>query len=245
MKILIVDDEAPARMRLAALVQELGDHQLVGEAAGGPEALQLCRELDPDVVLLDIRMPGMDGIETARHLARLQHPPAVVFATAYDQHALEAFEASAVDYLLKPIRKARLEQALAKVRRLTRAQLEGIGNGDDQRAVRTHICVSARGRLQLVPVHEVLYFMADQKYVTVRHRNGEVLIEESLKSLESEFEGRFIRVHRNALVAKSCLEALEKDRSGRHLIRLRGVDDQIEVSRRHVPEVRQQLMSLQ
>jgi two-component system response regulator AlgR len=238
MRVVITDDEALARERLRALLDDLGGHEVVGEAAGGGDALRLCEALRPDVLLLDIRMPGMDGIETAHHLAQLEQPPAVIFTTAYDQHALEAFEASAIDYLLKPIRRERLGQALDKVRRLTHAQLAAIGPPSEP-AMRTHLCARVRGNLQLIAVNDVIYFMADQKYVTVRYVDGEVLIEESLRSLEREFGQQLVRIHRNALVARGCLEGMERADGGRYLARLRGVDEGLEISRRHLAEVRQ------
>lgn len=241
MRVVITDDEAPARERLRALLEDLGGHDVIGEAGGGSEALRLCERLQPDVLLLDIRMPGMDGIETARHLAQLERPPAVIFTTAYDQHALEAFDASAIDYLLKPIRQERLGQALDKARRLTGEQLATVGGGLGADKERTHICARVRGSLQLIGVNDVLYFMADQKYVTVRHLGGEVLIEESLKSLEQEFGPRLVRIHRNALVARQYLEGMERLDGGRYVARLRDLDEGLEISRRHLAQVRQML----
>ncbi len=245
MRVLIVDDEALARDRLRSLLETLPDCEVVGEAAGGREALELAQRLQPDVVLLDIRMPGMDGLEAARHLGTLERPPAIVFATAYGDYALEAFDAQAVDYVLKPVRRERLERALAQARRLTQAQVAELeaAHGGAPRA-RTHICARLRGNLQLVPVAEVYYFQADQKYVTVRHRGGEVLIEESLKSLEREFGERFVRVHRNALVAAAYLAGMERTPEGRCYVRLKGIEDRIEVSRRHVPGLRRRLKAL-
>ncbi len=239
MKVLVVDDEAPARSRLRALLEESPPWQVVGEAADGVDALRQANDLDPDVVLLDIRMPGMDGLEAARHLAGLEHPPAVIFTTAFDRHALEAFEAAAVDYLLKPIRKARLQQALERARRPNRAQLNGLSGGTH--TARTHICASNRGGLQLVPIEDVIYFLADQKYVSVRHAGGELLIEESLKSLEEEFGERFVRVHRNALVAAERLAGIDKTPQGGQVARLRGTEETVEISRRHAPELRRRL----
>jgi two-component system, LytTR family, response regulator AlgR len=241
MRVLIVDDEAPARERLRAMVEALAGHEVVGEGANGAEALDLAQRQHPDVVLMDIRMPGMDGLEAARHLTELDSPPAVIFTTAYDQHALAAFEAQAVDYLLKPIRKERLQDALERAVRLTRPQLTALQGRAPLAGGRTHICARIRGNLQLIPVAEIVYFMADQKYVSVRYLQGEVLIEEPLKALEEEFGARFLRIHRNALVAVPFLEGLEKDEDGRHLVRLRGVAQTLEVSRRHLPEVRQRL----
>ena len=237
MKVLIVDDEAPARQRLSAMLAEMPDYTVCGEAANGVEALRLTEDTAPDIVLLDVRMPGMDGIEAARHLASSEAPPAVIFTTAYGEHALEAFETQAAGYLLKPIRREQLEAALKGARSLNRAQLAGLSQEREQPA-RTHICARLRGRLELIPIEDVLYFQADQKYVTVRHRHGEVLIEDSLKSLEEEFEPRFLRVHRNALVATEAVAGMEKTADGRLQLLFREVDARLEVSRRHVAVVR-------
>ena len=241
MKVLIADDEAPARTRLRRLVEDIDGHDIVGEAATGREALLLSDKTQPDVLLLDIRMPGMDGLEAARHLAALENPPAVIFTTAYGDHALEAFAAHALDYLLKPIRKERLAQALAHVRKLNRAQSAALSSVDTAQA-RSHICARVRGALQLVPVGEIVYFLADQKYVTVRYSDGSVLIEESLKALETEFAAAFTRIHRNALVAAAHITGLERDDDGHVHVRLRGVTERLEVSRRHAAELRQRLV---
>lgn len=240
MRVLITDDEIPARLRLRSLVEELDGCEVVAEAANGAEALRLAQQHEPEVMLLDIRMPGMDGLEAARHLARLRNPPAVIFTTAYDQHALEAFESNAVDYLLKPIRRARLVQSLEKAQRLSRAQLAAIRAEENGRA-RSHLCVRVRGSLRLVPVRDIFYFRADHKYVSVCYPEGEVLIEESLKSLEHEFGDRFVRIHRNALIARDRLEGLERAPGGRQMACIRGLDECLEVSRRHAPSVRRAL----
>ena len=239
MKVLLVDDEALARDRLRRLLADLPDCEICGEAADGRSALEDCERLQPDVVLMDIRMPGMDGLEAARHLAGLPDPPAVIFTTAFGDHALEAFEACAVDYLLKPIRGERLAAALGNARRLTRvqaAQLDSAVGG-----ARSHICVRVRGNLHLIPVTDVRFFRADNKYVTVRTGDAEYLIEESLKALEDEFAARFLRIHRNALVAADFMVGLEKDIEGRCLVVLGGIGERLEVSRRHLPELRARL----
>ena len=239
MKVLLVDDETLARERLRRLLAELPDCEICGEAADGRAALDLYAQHQPDVVLMDIRMPGMDGLEAARHLAGLPDPPAVIFTTAFGDHALEAFEACAVDYLLKPIRSERLAAALGNARRLTRAQaarLETASGG-----ARNHICVRVRGNLHLLPVNDIRFFRADNKYVTVRTGDAEYLIEESLKTLEDEFGARFLRIHRNALVAADFIAGLEKDAEGQCLVVLGGIDERLEVSRRHQPEVRARL----
>jgi two-component system response regulator AlgR len=242
MKLLVADDEPLARSRLTRLIEEIGGHQIVADARNGREALEQCARYSPDVLLLDIRMPDMDGLEAAAHLAQLDSPPAVIFTTAYDEHALAAFEARAVDYLLKPIRREKLETALHKARSVSRAQLHALGRLDD--SGRSHISAQAGGNLQLVALGDVIYFQADQKYVTVRHRNGTMLIEDSLKSLEEEFGERFLRVHRAALVASDFVKSLEKAPEGGYLLRLNIVEDTLEVSRRHVAEVRRFLKRL-
>lgn len=239
MKVMIVDDEMPARERLRRLLRDVPECSICAEAANGPEALQAAASTEPDVVLLDIRMPGMDGLETARHLGSLEQPPAVIFSTAYGEHALEAFEANAVDYLLKPIRAERLAEALRRARRLTRAQAQALAAGDGvSKRPPTHICARVRGNLELVPVEAVRYFEADHKYVTVHYVDGTVLIEDSLRSLQEQFGARFVRIHRRALIAADFLEGLEKDAAGNFHVRLSGVQGRPEVSRRHLAAVR-------
>lgn len=244
MRVLITDDEAPARMRLQGLLQEIDDIQVVGEAANGEQALNQCRELQPDLVLLDIRMPGIDGLQTARYLTRLERPPAVIFTTAYDEHAIEAFSAHAVAYLLKPVRIERLQQALESAKQLTRNQIGALNLDTEQEEARTHLCVHNRGNLQLVPIEQVYFFLAEQKYVTVRHSEGEVLIEESLKSLEQEFGQQFLRIHRNALVAADQLVGMERTPDGRQQAVLQCCPERLEISRRHVPGIRKRLKGL-
>ncbi len=242
MRILIVDDEAPARSRLRRLVEDLGEYQVVGEAANGREALLRCGEISPDILLMDIRMPGMDGLEAARHLSTLPDAPAVIFTTAYADHALAAFEAHALGYLLKPVRKERLEEALKAVRRLTRQQVDAFHAQEG--GSRTHLCAYMHGTLQLIAVTQIRYFQADQKYVTVRFPEGRVLIEDSLKALEEEFAAIFTRIHRNALVADAHLIGMEKTASGYWQVHLHGIDERLEVSRRHVSVLRKKLKEL-
>lgn len=241
MKVLIVDDEAPARDRLKQLLQKLDNTEIVGTAVDGKSALEACRERSPDTVLLDIRMPGMDGLEAARHLAKLDQAPAVIFTTAYGDHALEAFDSNAVDYLLKPIRRERLQQALAKAERLTGSQLSALSEVNDH--ARSHLSINYQGNIHLIPLDKVIYFQADQKYVTVYHDEGEALLDESLKSLEEEFGEQFIRIHRNALVAVNALTGMERDSQGQYHACVSGIEEKPEISRRHVAEVRQLLKS--
>jgi two-component system response regulator AlgR len=239
MRVLIVDDEKLARDRLRELLNEIGGHTVVGEGMTGTEAVDKAQALNPDVLLMDIRMPGMDGLEAAMHLMHTDNPPSVIFTTAYDQHALNAFEVNAVDYLLKPIRKDRLAAAMEKAHKLTLQQLQDVNAQRDEPAARTHISVRLRGNIRLVPVEEIIYFMADSKYVTVRTPNEEHLIEESLVNIEKEFgEERFLRVHRNALVAVEAVLGIEKGGEGGWQVALKGTDKRIDISRRHAANVR-------
>lgn len=242
MNVLIVDDEPLARARIRRLLAGADDVAVADEAGNGTEALKIAEAGRVDVVLLDIRMPGMDGIEVARHLKRLQPPPAVIFTTAYDAHALAAFEASAVDYLLKPIRGARLAEALARARALSGSQLQALQTGGSAPArARTHISANLHGNLRLVPVADVRFFRAEHKYVIARHAAGELVLDESLAALEAEFADAFIRVHRNALVAAGYIRAMEKGGDGRHRLRLADVNETLEVSRRCLSRVRRLL----
>jgi two-component system response regulator AlgR len=238
LRVLVVDDEPLARERLSHLVEEAPGAELAGVASSGEEALLLAGRLRPEVVLLDIRMPGMDGLEAARHLARMPEPPAVIFTTAFEQHALAAFDAQAAGYLLKPVRPEKLAEALERARRPTRAQLARIAEGTG--GPRTRIAVRARDELRLIPVEDISCFVAEQKYTTLRHRGGVELIEEPLKALEEEFASSFVRIHRNSLVAIAHVEALERDVEGHHVVRLRG-GATLPVSRRLASDVARRL----
>jgi len=244
MKVLIVDDEALARSRIKHLIEGMSDWEVVGEAGNGRDALDTFAKTGADVVLLDIRMPGMDGLSAARQLAELDRPPAVIFTTAYDRFAMEAFEVQGVDYLLKPIRAERLRQSLERASKLSRAQLSAIalkGEAPPAPDGRAHIRARMGDQLHLIPIEEVLFFRAEHKYVVVKHLNGEVLVEEPLKQLEEEFADRFQRIHRNALVAVDQVSRLEKIGRGRFRLHLRDCDEGLEVSRRMLPAVRERL----
>ena len=233
MKVLIADDEAPARARLEALLAEAGaDYEVVAHAANGSEVLVACGRQTVDLVLLDIRMPGMDGIQAALTLAEQPNPPAVVFVTAYDEHALAAFEANAVDYLLKPVRPERLLRALDKASVLSRDQRDALAQG------LAYISVSYRGGIQRIAAGDVIFLRADSKYVEVWHTEGMALTEESLRTIEERLQGQFLRVHRNALVAPDKMRELRKGPAGQMLLFLQGSDEVVEVSRRHAPEIR-------
>jgi two-component system response regulator AlgR len=230
MKLMVVDDEALARQRLRHLLSGLVEVASVSEAADGEEALALQQQQAADIILLDIRMPGIGGLETARRLAQLPRPPVVIFTTAYGEHALEAFEAEALDYLVKPVRIERLQQALERARR-ARPELRE----SPRLTVRKH------GELHLIALDEVIYFQADHKYVTAYLAGREELLEESLKQLEEAYPDRLLRVHRNALVAVHALEGLEKQGDGGFRVVLKGLTEGPEVSRRHLAELRRRL----
>ena len=237
MKLLVVDDEPLARARLVAMLADMPDVEVVGEAGNGVEAVVRADELGADVLLLDIAMPVMDGLEAARHLLTLDAPPAVVFCTAYDEHALAAFEAAAVDYLVKPVRQERLAEALERARR-QRAGRQAVPALGGAVARRSHLSARLRGSLRLIPIEDVHYLQAEEKYVVVHHARGEDLIEESLKSLEEEFGDRFVRIHRNCLVARHEIIELKRAADGHVQAVLRHGAHPLEVSRRCVAGLR-------
>lgn len=245
LSLLIVDDEPPARARLRALLADIAGelpHRIVGEAGDGVAALELLAQAQADIALIDIRMPRMDGLELARQLAGLPHSPAIVFVTAYDEFALKAFELAAVDYLLKPVKAARLLEALKKARRLASADFSVIAP-----AGRTRLRVVERGQVLLVPINDILYLRAEQKYVTARTVEREYLLEESLAHLEDEFPRHFVRIHRNCLVAVQATRGVVRETApgeGGEIhwaLTLKGVAEHLPVSRRQWPQVRQQL----
>jgi len=247
MDILVVDDEKLARERLVRMVEKMEGYRVVGEAITGRDALQKMAILKPDVVLLDIRMPDMDGLEAARHIMKMDAPAAVIFCTAYGEHALEAFDARAVGYLLKPVKADQLESALANAKKLTKVQLSAVTTSATEQQTfkgRKHISAKTRLGLELVPVEDVRCFQADHKYVTAYHTNGELLLDDTLKDLEDEFSDRFVRVHRNSLVSLRHVEGMEKVSGGFFAVRLSGISMKPVISRRHVTELRQQLREL-
>jgi two-component system response regulator AlgR len=251
-RVLIVDDEAPARQRMRELLSDIASAcptRVVGEAANGHDALAALALEPADIILLDVQMPGMSGIDLARHLTAHGAHPAVVFVSAYDEFALKAFEVQALDYLVKPVRAQRLQEALERVLRLTVSQgaaIQAVARATDPRA-RDFISVHERGRVQLVPVGDILYFKAELKYVTIRTADREYLTEESLVALEEEFAETFIRVHRNALVARRAIAGFERVESAaadevggepHWEVVLRGLAERLPVSRRQWPAVK-------
>ncbi|HLD09497.1 MAG TPA: response regulator transcription factor [Methylophilaceae bacterium] len=233
LKVLIADDEAPARNRLHGLLTDIPNVTLVAEAKNGNEVLAFASDTNPDLVLLDIRMPKMDGIEAAEHLQKLDVPPAIIFTTAFDAYAMQAFDMNAVDYLLKPIRLERLQTAINKARALLPAQLAALKPLQPQRG---HFSVIERGRVILVPVIDVIFLRAELKYITVRTKEREYLIEDSLTTIEQEFGDRFLRLHRNCLVAQASVLGYEKrhgpDGESHWVALLKDIPDIVAVSRR-------------
>lgn len=243
-RVLIVDDEAPARRRIRELLGDCAQAfpvEIVGEAESGRQALALTQSLGADLLFLDIRMSDMDGLELARHLLKLPQPPAVIFTTAYEQHAVDAFEVHAIDYLLKPVRTARLLAALEKVRPLPQAANRALEHANPR--ARRHLSVSERSRVILVPVEEIVYLKAELKYLTIRTAEREFLLEESLTKLEEEFGDRFVRIHRNSLVARALIEGFERraeeDGDTHWEVALKGIPERLPVSRRQQHLVRE------
>lgn len=244
LKIFIVDDEAPARDRLKELLGDIAGElptEVVGEARHGVEALERFPASGAQVLLLDIQMPGMDGLELARHLASLEAPPAFVFVTAHDRHAVDAFELNALDYLLKPVRSERLAAALRKANGAPREQLADALRKAAGRA-REYLSIVERNRISLVPVRDILFLRAEQKYVTLRTQEREYLIEDALVALEKEFGERFVRIHRNCLVARAAIRGFERGDAGEEptwMVVLDGLAERLPVSRRQWPAVRE------
>lgn len=236
--VFVVDDEAPARSRLRELLVDCNSQlplECVGEAGNGIEALEKLSDIHADVVLIDIRMPQMDGLELAQHLRKLTDPPAIIFTTAYDSYAIKAFELHAMDYLLKPIRLGRLFDALVHARNAVPPSIEVLQ--DLLPEPRKNLSIHERGKVILIPIEDVVYLRAELKYVTVRTAEREYLIEEALSMLEKEHAMRFVRIHRNCLVAKAAIEGFEKvtdtENGEPHwAVKLKGIDEMLPISRR-------------
>ncbi len=236
--VMVVDDEPLARERLRSMMDAIEGYEWVGEADDGVAAVGLAKEYQPDLVLLDISMPGMNGIEAAQHFAQLDEPPAVIFCTAYGDYALEAFDAAAVGYLLKPVRLEHLIAALDKAVKLNRLQMSELqGSGVHSASLKTHISARSHRGVELLEIAEISHFVSEDRYVFAHHKGGQTILEQSLKALEEELENLFIRVHRNALVSIKHIEALERS-SGEAHVRLRDTEVKPQVSRRHLKELK-------
>ncbi|MBS9780212.1 MAG: response regulator transcription factor [Moraxellaceae bacterium] len=245
MRIVVCDDEPLARERLARIVRELG-HEVVAQARTGLEAIEAVKKYNPNIIFLDIRMPEMDGIRCAEILNESENPPAIIFVTAYDHYAINAFKANAVGYLLKPANKDELLDALSKATHLNSAQLSKIHHLEEKevKPVRQHIAARTHRGVELIALADIYYFTADQKYVKLRHKNGIVLIDETLKELEQEFSKELFRIHRNALINIDYLEMLQSVDSGQYQVRFKGIKDVLAVSRRHLPTLRDKIKSM-
>lgn len=246
MNILICDDEALAVDRLSRLVEKLG-HTVVATAAHGQQLLEKTKQYQPDVILLDIQMPDMDGLTAAKILNQMQPMPAIVFCTAYEEHALTAFQLQATGYLLKPIMLSELQKVLDHVTKLTQAQLntlqiDAIAQSNTKQ--RRQITAKTHRGIELIAVENIYYFLADQKYITIRHKMGQVLVDETLKELEQEFAHQFIRIHRNALISLDYLDGLELIGMGQYQVRFKGIEDRLVVSRRHLSALRERVQQL-
>lgn len=244
MKILIVDDEQLARQRLHDLVSQINENFEILEADNGKIAIECVELQQPDIIIMDIRMPVMDGLEAASHITSFPSPPAIIFATAYDEHAIQAFEANAIDYLLKPVREERLIRALEKARQITASRLDSVPTLEGTSSIRTHLSSSSTGKTFLIPIEDIGCFKADQKYVVAYWKDNETLLDEPLKSLEQEFSESFFRIHRNALIALNQVHSLEKGEDGGCIVRLKNIDETFSVSRRHIAELRKRLKNL-
>ncbi|GAA6134593.1 LytTR family DNA-binding domain-containing protein [Oceaniserpentilla sp. 4NH20-0058] len=240
MKILIVDDEDLARSRLARFIEKAQLGEVIASVSNGVQAIEAVEKYLPDVVLLDIQMPVMDGLEAARHISQIETPPAIIFCTAYDEYALEAFNVQAGGYLLKPVRQDDLVTVFSKLKKINKVQAVALNTSER----RTHISAKTHQGLQLIPIEHILLFKAEQKYISVIHKDGELLIDEPLKDLEEEFADDFIRVHRNSLVRKTAISGFEKNDDASFSLRLTGYDELVPISRRHVAPVRKLVKAL-
>ena len=248
LNIMLIEDDMIEVMKLNRTIASLQLNHKITEAGNGEDALKLLEQKDrlPDIILLDIRMPEMDGVRCAQELAKLEHPPAIIFVTAYDHYAIAALKANAIGYLLKPANKDELLEALNKAKNLNAAQLNEIRKLEDPtaRPIREHIAARTHRGGELIKLKDIYYFAADQKYVKVRHKDGMVLIDETLKELEQEFDDRLFRVHRNAIINLSYLDFLETLDAGQYQIRFKGIDETLAVSRRHLPALRDKIQSM-
>ncbi len=240
-RILLIDDEKLARDRLRRMLDASTEYQVVAEAENGVAAIEQTLEHRPDVLLMDIRMPGMDGLEAAQHIAHMDNPPAVIFCTAYDEYAINAFEVQAIGYVLKPVRKQQLFDALKRARQLSQRQLSTFAEPEVEK---THLSIKTGAGIELVALVDISHFMADQKYVTAFCGQRELIIDESLKQLEQVIGNSFVRIHRNCLVATDCIEALVRNKSGQSHIKLKNSEHILAISRRHLSAVKQRINTL-
>ena len=237
--VMLVDDNEIDRNQAALCISQAGMRVMAADS--GRQCLEMLEANRPDVMVLDLVMPGMDGLEAAQHISQLDEPPAIIFTTAYDEYALEAFKANAVDYLLKPVRELTLKTAIEKACSLNKAQLETVRS---QHEGRTNITAKISGNIKLIPVKDIIYFQAEQKYVTVKYLDGETIIEDTLKELQNEFSETFVRIHRNAIVSKKFITGIHRDNQGHSYVMLGEEQKQLEISRRHLAEIKKLMSEL-
>ncbi|MEX0605090.1 MAG: LytTR family DNA-binding domain-containing protein [Marinobacter sp.] len=242
-KVLIADDEPLARERIRRLVDVLETYEVCGEASNGDSTLQAVADLEPDIILLDIRMPGMDGMEVAEQLNTIHNPPAIIFCTAYDHYAIAAFEVHAVAYVLKPVRREALSDALARAGRVNRVQLRALSSAPD--AVSNQLVVRTHRGTELIELSRIHFCEADQKCVTIHHDRGETVTDHTLKELENTYPDELLRIHRHTLVGVRFIQGLERTGDGHYKLALRDRASTLSVSRRHATAVRQWLNDLQ
>jgi two-component system response regulator AlgR len=240
--IFIVDDENLARERLKRLISQNANYQIFGEAENGEEALALIPQLKPDIVLLDIRMPGTDGLAVAEKLSAMAQPPAIIFCTAYDEYAVQAFKYNAINYLLKPVHSDELSKALSQATQLNQLQIK-ILKDQPEKEEPSFVAHSWEGH-KLIPFNSIYFFKSDHKYLTVVHHDGETLSDQTLKELEQQYPKDLVRVHRNTLVSIRYIEALTKDKDGHYHVKIKDAAHLIPVSRRHVSELKQRISSV-
>lgn len=246
MKVIVCDDETLARVRLVRMLQHLG-HQVVAQAQDGLQAIEQVQQFLPDAILLDIRMPEMNGLQCAAKLSQLTTPPAIIFCTAFDQYAIDAFKTHAIAYLLKPVSLDDLQQALDKATRLNQAQLQAFpvqAQSEMTTSIRQNIVARNHRGVELIGIDDIYYFLADQKYVMVKYKGGQVLIDETLKELENEFSHRFVRIHRNALLSLKYLDGLEMLANGQYQVRCKEISEKLLVSRRHLSHLKEKMQHL-
>lgn len=243
--VFIVDDEELARERLKRIIESFDQYQVIGEAENGDQALQDIPDYKPDITLLDIRMPGTDGLSVAYTLTQLPQSPAIIFCTAYDDYAISAFKYNAIGYLLKPVRKEELLQALNNSQKLNQLQLK---QAEDQIASsnlkpKNFVANTWQGQ-EVIPFDSIYFFKSDHKYLTIIHKNGETLSDQTLKDLEKAYPELLIRVHRNTLVNKVHIGSLLKDQDGHYSVKIKHSEHHVPVSRRHTSDIKAFLATL-
>lgn len=246
LSVFIVDDEELARERLKRLIESFEHCKYIGEAENGLQAIETVPQLNPDIVLLDIRMPGEDGLAVADKLSCLAEPPAIIFCTAYDEYAISAFKYNAMGYLLKPVRKEDLQLALNNAQKLNQLQIRQAKKQLDEQLnepPKLFVANTWQGQ-ELIPFEDIFYFKSDQKYLTIVHAQGETLSDQTLKDLEQNYPDLLLRAHRNALVSKRYISSLTKNNTGQYEIHIKNCTDRISVSRRHVSDIKLYLASL-